>query len=152
MAKEKTASKKSAKASKKTKTTRSRVRKSSKSGMSLYSNLAYKRRVKADERARKKAEELAKLPKNPILRFFARLRPDRVLKWWFSKDGQLFFLKCLAAIILLVIIFIGGLFLYFKKDLAEIDPEELASRVQNTVNTYLDRNGELLWEDRGSGD
>ena len=150
MAKDKTASKKSAKAVKKA--TRSRVKKASKSGMSLYSNLAYKRRVKADERARKKAEELAKLPKNPILRFFARLRPDRVLKWWFSKDGQLFFLKCLAAIVLLVIIFIGGLFLYFKKDLAEIDPEELASRVQNTVNTYLDRNGELLWEDRGSGD
>jgi Membrane carboxypeptidase (penicillin-binding protein) len=152
MAKEKTASKKSAKAPKKTKTTRSRVSKASKSGMSLYSNLAYKRRVKADERARKKAEELAKLPKNPVLRFFARLRPDRVLKWWFSKEGQLFFLKCIAAIILLIIIGIGGLFLYFKKDLAEIDPEELASRVQNTVNTYLDRNGELLWEDRGSGD
>ena len=117
MAKEKTASKKSAKTAKKT--TRSRVKKASKSGMSLYSNLAYKRRVKADERARKKAEELAKLPKNPILRFFARLRPDRVLKWWFSKDGQLFFLKCLAAIVLLVIIFIGGLFLYFKKSRPE---------------------------------
>ena len=151
MAKEKTASKKSAKATKKV-ARATKSSKSSKSGMSLYSNLAYKRRVKADERARKKAEELAKLPKNPVLRFFARLRPDRVLKWWFSKEGQLFFLKCIAAIVLLMIIGIGGLFLYFKKDLAEIDPEELASRVQNTVNTYLDRNGELLWEDRGSGD
>ena len=145
MAKEKTASKKSAKATKKV-ARATKSSKSSKSGMSLYSNLAYKRRVKADERARKKAEELAKLPKNPVLRFFARLRPDRVLKWWFSKEGQLFFLKCIAAIVLLMIIGIGGLFLYFKKDLAEIDPEELASRVQNTVNTYLDRNGELLWE------
>ncbi|GHU81065.1 hypothetical protein FACS1894191_7580 [Clostridia bacterium] len=28
----------------------------------------------------------------------------------------------------------------------------MAARVQNTVNTYLDRNGELLWADKGDGD
>ena len=122
---------------------------SSKNGMKLYSNLAYKRRVKKDQRSRKKAEELAKLPKNPFLRFLARLRPDRFFKWWFSKDNQIRLLKIFIAFVLLVIIAIGGLFLYFKKDLAEIDPEELASRVQDTVNTYLDRNGEVLWEDKG---
>ena len=121
-------------------------------GLKLYSNLAYKRRVKADQRARKKAEELAELPKNPFLRFFARLRPDRFFKWWFSRDNQIRLLKIFIAFVLIVIIAIGGLFLYYKKDLAEIDPEELANRVQNTVNTYLDRNGEVLWEDKGSGD
>ena len=125
---------------------------SKKNGMSLYSNLAYKRRVKQDQRARKKAEELAKLPKNPFLRILARLRPDRFFKWWFSKENQLRLLKIFVAFILIVIIAIGGLFLYFKKDLSEIDPEELANRVQDTVNTYLDRNGEVLWEDKGSGD
>ena len=127
-------------------------KKSGKSGMSLYSNLAYKRRVREDARARKKAEELAKLPKNPILRFFARLRPDRVLKAIFSKRGLLTILKIFLALVLLIIIGVGGLFLYFKKDLADIDLDVLASRVQNTVNTYLDRNGQLLWEDKGSGD
>ena len=106
MAKDKTASKKKAAKIKKTKVIR-KDKKASKSGMSLYSNLAYKRRVREDARARKKAEEMAKLPKNPILRFFAKLRPDRVLKAWFSKEGQLFILKCLAALILLVIIGIG---------------------------------------------
>jgi len=125
---------------------------SKKNGMSLYSNLAYKRRVKQDQRARKKAEELAKLPKNPFLRFLARLRPDRFFKWWFSKENQIRLLKIFVAFILIVIIAIGGLFLYFKKDLSEIDPEELANRVQDTVNVYLDRNGEVLWEDKGSGD
>ena len=125
---------------------------SKKNGMNLYSNLAYKRRVKQDQRARKKAEELAKLPKNPFLRVLARLRPDRFFKWWFSKDNQIRLLKIFVAFILIVIIAIGGLFLYFKKDLSEIDPEELANRVQDTVNTYLDRNGEVLWEDKGSGD
>ena len=127
-------------------------RSSKKNGMSLYSNLAYKRRVKQDQRARKKADELAKLPKNPFLRFLARLRPDRFFKWWFSKENQLRLLKIFVALILIVIIAIGGLFLYFKKDLSEIDPEELANRVQDTVNVYLDRNGEVLWEDKGSGD
>jgi len=128
------------------------AKKSSKSSMSLYSNLAYKRRVREDAKARKKAEELAKLPKNPILRFFARLRPDRVFRAIFSLKGLFTFLKIVAALVLIAVIGIGGLFLYYKKDLAEIDPEELANRVQNTVNTYLDRNGQLLWEDRGSGD
>lgn len=173
MAKEKTASNKAAKTSKVSKVVESvknasakakakdsskphkakrTSSKTTKSGMSLYSNLAYKRKVREDARARKKAEELAKLPKNPILRFFARLRPDRVFKAIFSRDGIFTILKIAAALILIAIIGVGGLFLYFKKDLAEIDPEELATRVQNTVNTYLDRNGNLLWEDRGSGD
>ena len=160
MAKEKTAKKTKAILAKKKdlakvaakKSTARKKKTSSKSGMSLYSNLAYKKRVKDDERSRKKAEELAKLPKNPVLRFFARLRPDRVFKAIFSKAGLFFILKFVAACILIGIIAVGGLFLYYKKDLAEIDPVELANRVQDTVNVYTDRNGELLWEDKGNGD
>ena len=158
MAKEKTAKIIKAPAKKKNlaklaaKNSIARKKSAAKTGMSLYSNLAYKKRVRDDERSRKKAEELAKLPKNPILRFFARLRPDRVFKAIFSKSGLLFILKFVVACILIGIIAIGGLFLYYKKDLAEIDPVELANRVQDTVNTYLDRNGELLWEDKGNGD
>nr|MCR5573048.1 penicillin-binding protein [Candidatus Saccharibacteria bacterium] len=151
MAKLKTASNKK-KATKSVASKRLVKKATKKNGMSLYSNLAYKRRVKEDMRARKKAEELAKLPKNPFLRFFARLRPDRVFKAIFSKEGLIRILKFIVVCILLMIIAVGGLFLYFKKDLSEIDPEELASRVQNTVNTYYDRNGELLWEDKGDGD
>ncbi len=126
--------------------------KSKKSEMGLYSNLAYRRRVKADQKARREAEDLASLPKNPVLRFFAKLRPDRVFRFWFSKKGLFRILKFFAACFLIGIIAIGGLFLYYKKDLAQIDPEELANRVSNTVNTYLDRNGIVLWEDKGDGD
>ncbi|MFV0485486.1 MAG: transglycosylase domain-containing protein [Candidatus Saccharimonadales bacterium] len=144
MAKDKTASKKPKKA------VNSGSKK--KNNLSLYSNLAYKRCVKADQKARKQAEDLATMPKNPFLRFFARLRPDRVFKFWFSKEGLFRILKFFAACILIAIIAVGGLFLYFKKDLSQIDPEELANRVTNTVNTYLDRNGVVLWEDKGDGD
>jgi len=119
---------------------------------SLYTNLSYRRNLKADLRSRKKAEDLAKLPKAPIPRFFAKLHPKRVFKYWFSRDGLLRILKITAFFGLLAIIFLGGLFLYFKKDLDKIRPEELSARVSNSVNTYLDRNGTVLWEDKGDGD
>ena len=128
------------------------LKKRGNSGMSLYSNLAQKRRIKSDQKARKRAEEEAQLPKNPILRFFAKLRPDRFFKALFSKRGMLRLLKVALALVLIMVLAVGGLFLYYKKDLAAINPEELASRVQDTINTYLDRNGEVLWEDKGSGD
>ena len=56
-------------------------------GMSLYSSLVYRSKMKADQNARRKAEELAKLPKDPVKRFFARLHPKRVCKELFSKNG-----------------------------------------------------------------
>ena len=135
------ASGKKAKSSKKT---------AKKSNMNLYSSLSYKHKAKKEANARRRAEELAKLPKDPVKRFFARLHPKRVFKWWFSWRGQKAILKFCAACILLFIIFIGGLFLYFKKDLDEIRLDEM--HISETVNTYLDRNGVLLWKDTGNED
>ena len=119
-------------------------------GMSVYSSLSYRRKARKEMLARKHAEELADMPKNPVLRFFAHLHPKRVLKFIFSKRGLFFFLKSVAAIILLGIIALGGLFLYYKKDLESIRLDEM--KVSESVNVYLDRNGEVLWEDRGDGD
>ena len=118
--------------------------------MNVYSSLSYKHRAKREAKARRDAEDLADLPKEPIKRFFARLHPKRVAKFVFSKRGLFFFLKAFAAAILLGIIAIGGLFLYYKKDLESIRLDEM--KVSESVNTYLDRNGEVLWEDRGDGD
>lgn len=124
--------------------------KTAKKNMNLYSSLSYKHRAKKEANARRRAEELAKLPKEPVKRFFARLHPKRVFKWWFSWRGQKAILKFIAACILIGIIFIGGLFLYYKKDLEEIRLDEMT--ISETVNTYLDRNGELLWKDTGNED
>ncbi|MBR5027317.1 transglycosylase domain-containing protein [Candidatus Saccharibacteria bacterium] len=124
--------------------------KKSGSKKSLYSSLVYKHKAKKDAEARRKAEELAALPKDPVKRFFARLHPKRVFKWWFSWRGQKAILKFCAACFLLLIIFIGGLFLYYKKDLDEIRLDEMT--VSETVNTYLDRNGVVLWKDTGNED
>lgn len=131
-------SKKTAKSSKKT----------AKKNMNLYSSLSYKHKAKKEAEQRRRAEELAKLPKDPVKRFFARLHPKRVFKWWFSKRGQKTIWKAIAAMVLILIIFIGGLFLYYKKDLDEIKLDEMT--ISETVNTYLDRNGTVLWKDTGS--
>ena len=122
-------------------------KKTAKKKMNLYSSLSYKRKAKKEAEARRRAEELAKLPKEPIKRFFARLHPKRVFKWWFSKRGQKTIWKTIAACFLIFVIFIGGLFLYYKKDLDEIRLDEMT--ISETVNTYLDRNGEVLWKDTG---
>ncbi len=119
-------------------------------GMNVYSSLSYRRKAKKEAAARKKAEDLANMPKNPVLRFFAHLHPKRVFKFIFSKRGLFFFLKAIAAVFLIGIILIGGLFLYYKKDLESIRLDEM--KVSESINVYLDRNGEVLWEDRGDGD
>ncbi|MBR2710120.1 penicillin-binding protein [Candidatus Saccharibacteria bacterium] len=118
-----------------------------KKGMNLYTNLSYKRKAKKEAEARRRAEDLATLPKEPIKRFFARLHPKRVFKWWFSKRGQITILKTIGIMFLLLVIFIGGLFLYYRKDLEEMRLEEI--KISDTVNTYLDRNGVVLWKDTG---
>ena len=117
---------------------------------SVYANLAHKRKTKKDAASRKRAEYLATLPKHPVKRFFYRLHPKRVFKFWFSKRGFLLGLKIFGVAVLLGVLFVGGLFAYFRKDLDQIHPEELAKRVQTTVSKYYDRNGVLLWEDKGS--
>ncbi len=60
-------------------------------------------------------------------------------------------LKITGITILLLALFVGGLFAYFRKDLDAIRPGEIDKRVQSTVSTYRDRNGNILWEDKGSG-
>ena len=128
------------------------VKKSGKSRkLSVYSNLAHKRRVRKDAHARRKAEYLATLPKQPIKRMLYRMHPKRVYKFWFSKHGAFLALKLAGVGILLGIVLVGGLFAYYRKDLDAIRPGELAKRVQTTVTTYTDRNGVVLWEDKGDG-
>lgn len=115
-----------------------------------YSSLVYRSRARADKKAREKAEALAELPKEPVKRFFARLHPKRVFRFIFSMRGLKAFAKFCLACVLLAVIGIGGMFLYFKKDLEAIRLDEM--KVSETVNTYLDRNGIVLWEDKGDGD
>lgn len=119
--------------------------------LNVYANLSHARKTKKDRLARRKAEYLATLPKHPIKRFMYRMHPKRVYKYWFSRNGGMTLLKIAGVSTLLVVIFAGGLFAYFRKDIDQIRPSELAKRVQTTVTRYYDRNDVLLWEDKGDG-
>lgn len=79
------------------------------------------------------------------------MHPKRFWSYWFSKEGAFMALKIVGIIVLLMALFIGGLFAYFRKDLDQIRPGEIDKRVQSTVTTYTDRNGVTLWEDKGGG-
>lgn len=109
-----------------------------------------KKKARREAEARRRAEDLATLPKEPVKRFFARLHPKRVFHWWFSWRGQKVILKTIGVLVILMFIAIGGLFLYYKKDLDEIRLDEMT--ISETVNTYLDRNGVVLWRDTGTED
>ena len=126
--------------------------KKSSKALSVYSNLASQRKAKKDVRARRRAEYLATLPKHPVERLMYRLHPKRFWSYWFSREGLLMSAKIAGVGILLIVLLIAGLFAYYRQEIASIRPGELSSRVQTTVSRYYDRNGELLWEDKGSGD
>lgn len=121
-------------------------------GLNVYSNLSAKRRSKKDAKSRKKAEYLASLPKHPVKRLLYRMHPKRFFAYWFSKEGLFMALKITGVAILFLVLFTGALFAYFRQELDQIRPEELAKRVQTTVTRYYDRNDILLWEDRGEND
>lgn len=128
------------------------VKKSSHSRkLSVYSNLSHNRKAKKDAAARSRAQYLATLPKNPVKRLLYRLHPRRFWGYWFSKRGGLMALKVAGIGLLVLALLLGGLFAYFRKDLDSIRPDQLAKSVQTTVTTYLDRNGKVLWEDKGDG-
>ena len=120
--------------------------------LSVYSNLSARRQAKKDARHRKKAEYLSTLPKNPALRMLYRLSPKRVARYWFSRQGLVMGFKILGVFILFMILAVGAVFAYYRQELDQIKPSELAKRVTTTVTKYTDRNGILLWEDKGSGD
>ncbi len=120
-------------------------------GLSVYSNLTAHRKNKADVKSRRKAEYLASLPKQPLQRLLYRLHPKRVFKYWFSREGAMMLLKLAGVGFVVLAIFIAALFAYFRHELDAIRPSELAKRVQTSVTRYYDRNGVLLWEDKGDG-
>ena len=128
-----------------------KAKKSTSRKLNVYANLSNKRKVKKDSETRRRAEYLATLPKHPVKRFAYRMHPKRFWAYWFSKQGVIMALKIFGVALLLLALLIGGMFAYFRKDLDQIRPGEIDKRVQSTVTTYLDRNGQLLWEDKGDG-
>lgn len=127
--------------------------------MGVYSSLvSQKKKIaekvksvkKGDGGSSKPSKPLAPLPKEQPARFFAHFRWERIKAYWFSKEGAKRIGKIFAACVLVGIIGVGALFVYYKAQLKEIELNDLT--ISETVNTYLDRNGIVLWEDKGDAD
>ncbi len=133
--------------------TSSRARKSkntftTKSGQTikLHKNILDKVRARRDSQARKKAIRLAGMPKSRIKRFFYRMHPKRLYKYWFSREGGIMALKLGGVGIVLGFLFLVGLFAYFRKDLPNL--RDISGNNIGGSIRYYDRTGEtLLWED-----
>lgn len=128
------------------------VKKPKKKNLKLYSNLVNNKQAKKDARLKRRAQRMASMPKNPWKRLLYRLNPKNFFMWLFSKDGLKAIGKTFGILFLVGVICAVGVFMYFRKDLSDLDPEDLSRRIYTTVNTYTDRNGVVLWEDKGDGD
>ncbi len=127
------------------------MKKRSGKSLSLYSNLSNRHKANRDYKARRKAEYLASLPKHPVKRILYRMHPKRFFTYWFSREGLIMAGKIAGIGIAIVVLLIGVLFVYYRRELDAIKPDEISKRVQSTVTKYYDRNGVLLWEDKGDG-
>jgi membrane peptidoglycan carboxypeptidase len=119
-----------------------------KSGQTIKINRNLKDRFVAarDARSKRRAVRLAGMPKGRIQRFFYRLHPKRLYKYWFSRDGLVMALKITGFGILACFLFAFGVFAYFRKDLPNLR-EINSSKIGGSIR-YYDKTGQtLLWED-----
>lgn len=111
-----------------------------------HSSLGERLKAKREARARKKAAYLSTLPQGRVKRVLYRLHPKRVAKYWFSREGGIMALKIVGIGSLVTLVFAGGIFAYFRKDLPNI--KDASGSSLGGSNRYYDRTGTvLLWED-----
>lgn len=112
-------------------------------------NIGNSIKLHRDSRARKRAEYLATLPKNPVARVLYRLHPKRVYGFFTSRDGIILSLKVIGVGLAVFLVFMLALFAYFRKDLPK-GVDNLTTCSQGASSTYYDRTGQtLLWTSSG---
>lgn len=105
-----------------------------------------KSKARKDAKALRKAERMKGMPKGRIKRFFFRLHPKRLYKYWFSRDGLAMGLKLAGFAVVAGFFMLIALFAYFRKDLPDIT-DASGDSIGGSIR-YYDRSGEvLLWED-----
>ena len=112
----------------------------------IHHSLADRIHARRDGRARNKALRMAGLPKERVKRFFARLHPKRMYKYWFSREGAVMGLKITGIGLIGGFLLLVGLFAYFRKDLPNL--RDISGNNIGGSVLYYDKTGEtLLWED-----
>lgn len=112
----------------------------------LHRSITDKVKARRDARARRRAQRLVGMPKSRIKRFFFRLHPKRLYKYWFSREGGIMALKIVGIGIIVGFLLMIGLFAYYRKDLPNL--KDISGNDLGGSNRYYDRTGQvLLWED-----
>jgi len=112
----------------------------------LHRSLSEKFKARKDARAVRRAARLAGMPKSRVKRFFFRLHPKRLYKYWFSREGGIMALKIVGLGIIAGFLLLIGLFAYYRKDLPNL--KDISGTNLGGSNRYYDRTGQiLLWED-----
>lgn len=114
------------------------------SGKTIKINRSLNERMKAnrDARARRKAEYLSSLPKEPWKRFLYRISPKRFFAYWFSREGGIMALKIAGISFVVMFLLIVGIFAYFRKDLPQI--KDISGNNFGGSVTYYDRTGKII--------
>jgi penicillin-binding protein 1A len=103
------------------------------------------------KRLARKRERLSHLPKSRLERYkFYLLHPGELAKYWFSAEGARMLLKIFLGFVGLIVLAFIILYAVVSNEVRGM-ADLIDQRIQSTTNKYLDRNGELLWEDTGSG-
>jgi membrane peptidoglycan carboxypeptidase len=113
----------------------------------INKSLSSKSRARKDARSRAKAAYLATLPKGRVKRFFARLHPKRLYRYWFSRQGAIMALKIIGIGIVASFLLVIGLFAYFRKDLPNLKDDISGKNIGGSIRYYDRTNTVLLWED-----
>ena len=119
-----------------------------KSGQTIKINRSIGDKLKARRAAfaQKRAERLTGMPKSRVKRFFFRLHPKRMYKYWFSREGGIMALKIFGIGTLAAFLLLIAVFAYFRKDLPNIK-DVSGNNIGGSIQ-YYDRTGQtLLWED-----
>jgi membrane peptidoglycan carboxypeptidase len=112
----------------------------------VHRSLTERGKIKREAKALRKAERLQGMPKSRFKRFFFRLHPKRLYRYWFSRDGLVMALKLTGAGIVVGFFFLAGIFAYFRKDLPNL--RDISGDTIGGSIRYYDKSGQiLLWED-----
>lgn len=112
----------------------------------LHTSLSDRIKQSRDEKALRKAERLRGMPKSRIKRFFFRMHPKRLAKYWFSREGGIMALKITGIGLVSLFVIMIGVFAYFRKDLPNL--RDISGNNIGGSIRYYDRTGQtLLWED-----
>ena len=127
--------------------TKSKPKKSSKAIVNR--NIGDRLKSRKDLKARRRADQKARMPKNPVKRFFYYFHPKHFAAYWFNRDGLIRALKILGIAIAVLMIFTLAVFAYFRKDLPK-NITDLKTCSEGASTQYYDRSGQtLLWSSSG---